>query len=258
MTPALALGISLAVALAAWRARAVTGSGAAAATVVGAPILWATGWAGALVLGMFFLPSTLVGRLGARRPAVSDARGEQRDLVQVLSNGGAAALGACAELLVPGLGFWTLTGALAAASADTWATSLGAFSPRDPRHLLSGARVPRGTSGGVSLVGTLGGLVGAALVAGAAAAARGDPLLFSAGVTIGVGGMLFDSLLGASLQARFCCPACGIPSERRVHRCDTRTQLVGGWRWLGNDGVNALATATAGLAAALWFRISLG
>ncbi|HEY9382833.1 MAG TPA: DUF92 domain-containing protein [Gemmatimonadales bacterium] len=256
MTPALALGISLAVALVAWRARAVSGSGAVAATAVGTAVLWTTGWAGAAVLGMFFLPSTVVGRLGARRPAASDARGEQRDAVQVLANGGPAALGACGELLVPGLGFWALTGALAAASADTWATSLGAFSRRDPRHLLEGRRVPRGTSGGVSLVGSLGGVLGAVAVAGTAAAATGDRRLLSAGFALGAAGMLLDSLLGAWGQARFRCPACDLPSERRIHRCGTRTQLVGGWRWLDNDGVNAVATAAAGLAGALWFRLS--
>jgi len=258
MTPALALGISLAVALAAWRARAVTRDGAAAATLVGLAILWSTGWPGAAVLAAFFVPSTLVGRLGARRPGASDARGEQRDAIQVLANGGAAALGACAECFTPGLGFWILTAALAAAAADTWATGLGAFSRRDPRHLLSRAPVPRGTSGGVSLVGTLGGLAGALLVAGAAAATRGDPALLGEGIALGMAGMGFDSLLGAACQARFRCPLCGGGSERRVHRCGTRTQLVGGWRWLDNDGVNALATTAAGLAGALWFRISLG
>jgi len=256
MTPALALGLSLAVGLAAWRARALTGDGAAAATLVGLAILWSTGWAGAAVLGAFFLPSTLVGRLGARRPGTSDARGERRDAIQVLANGAAAALGACAEPYAAGLGFWILTAALAAASADTWATGLGAYSRNDPRHLLSGARVPRGTSGGVSLVGTLGGLIGASLVAATAAAARGEPRLLFGGIAIGMAGMGLDSLLGAARQATFHCPACGMPSERRVHRCGARTQLVGGWRWLDNDAVNALATAGAGLAGALvWWSL---
>ena len=256
MTPALALGVSLAAALVAWALRALTGSGALAATAVGAAVLWATGWPGGAVLGMFFLPSTLIGRVAAAKPGASDARGEQRDAVQVLANGAAAAAGACAEFRAPGLGVWMLTGALAAAAADTWATSLGALSPREPRALLSGRAVPRGTSGAVSLLGTLGGIVGALLVAGTAALGAGDPALLRAGFLLGVGGMILDSLLGAALQGRFRCPACGTPSERRRHHCGTRTDLVGGWRWLDNDAVNAVATTAAGLAAALlwWSR----
>jgi uncharacterized protein (TIGR00297 family) len=251
MTAVLALGVSLAATLAAWRARALTSGGAIAATAVGFAVLWGTGWAGAAVLGMFFLPSTVLGRLGARRPSVSDARGEQRDAVQVFANGAAAGIGAGAALLWPGPGFWALTGALAAASADTWATSLGALSPRAPRHLVSGARVARGTSGGVSVVGTLGGVAGALAIAGTAALVGGGAALFSAGLAVGVGGMLLDSLLGAACQARFHCAACGLPSERPQHRCGAKTRLIGGWRWLDNDGVNAITTTLAALAGAL-------
>ena len=258
MTASLALGISLAVALAAWGARAVTGSGAAAATLVGLAVLWGTGWAGAAVLGAFFVPSTLVSRLGARKPGAGDARGEQRDAVQVLANGGAAALGACADRAAPGTGFWILTAALAAAAADTWATALGAWSRRDPRDLLRRTPVPRGTSGGVSWLGTLGGVLGALCVAATAAAARRDLRLLAGGVTLGMAGMLLDSLLGAAWQARFRCAACEVPSERRIHRCGARTDLIRGWRWLDNDGVNALATALTGLAGALWFRLTQG
>ncbi|HEV8149492.1 MAG TPA: DUF92 domain-containing protein [Gemmatimonadales bacterium] len=251
MSPAPALGIALAAALLAWFARAVTAGGAIAATAVGATLLWATGWPGGLVLAAFFLPSTLIGRLAGRRPSASDARGERRDQVQVLANGAAAAAFACAERSAPGLGLWMLTGALATASADTWATSVGALSPRDPRALLSGDRVPRGTSGGVSISGTAGGIAGALLVAGVAALAGRDRLLFVVGALLGTAGMLLDSLLGASIQARFRCPVCNTPSERRRHRCDTRTELVGGCRWLDNDGVNAVATLAGGLAAAV-------
>ena len=207
------------------------------------------------MLAAFFLPSTVVGRLGARRPGASDARGERRDQVQVLANGGAAALLACAEPSRPGVGFWMLTAALAAASADTWATALGAFSAPSPRDLLSGAPVPRGTSGAVSLPGTAGGVAGALLVAAVAALAGSDRALFAAAAAIGTGGMLLDSLLGAGVQGKFRCPACNEPSERRRHRCGTRTQLVGGWRWLDNDLVNAVVTLAAGLGGGLWWSL---
>jgi uncharacterized protein (TIGR00297 family) len=257
LSPLLALPIAGAIATAAWRAGALTGPGAIAATVVGAAILATTGWAGGAVLLAFFVPSSAVGRIGLGRPSASDARGERRDPVQVAANGGAAAAGGFAEWLEPGLGFWMLTASLAAAAADTWATSIGRISPRQPRDLLTGMRVLRGTSGAVSLVGSLGAIAGAAMVAGVAALVAGSLALFTAATAIGVGGMLADSLLGATLQARFVCPACGVASERQVHRCGSRTVRNGGLGWLDNDGVNALATTAAALAGGVaWLSLA--
>jgi uncharacterized protein (TIGR00297 family) len=257
LSPLLALPIAGAIATAAWRAGALTGPGAIAATVVGAAILATTGWPGGAVLLAFFVPSSAVGRIGLGRPSASDARGERRDPVQVAANGGAAAAGGFAEWLEPGLGFWMLTASLAAAAADTWATSIGRISPRQPRDLLTGMRVLRGTSGAVSLVGSLGAIAGAAMVAGVAALVAGSLALFTAATAIGVGGMLADSLLGATLQARFVCPACGVASERQVHRCGARTVRNGGLGWLDNDGVNALATTAAALAGGVaWLSLA--
>lgn len=246
-SPPVLLTLSLAggISALAWRAGALTAGGAVAATVVGTAVLSGAGWAGGVVLLAFFIPSTAVGRLALGRPSASDARGERRDPVQVLANGGPAMLAALAEWRVPGLGFWMMTASLAAAAADTWATSTGALAAHEPRHLLTGQRVPRGTSGGVSALGTLGALAGAAVVGAAGGTVRGGMALALAATAIGLAGMLLDSLLGASVQARYECPACRIRSERRRHRCGARTHRTGGWPWLDNDGVNALATAAA-------------
>jgi uncharacterized protein (TIGR00297 family) len=257
--PAASAGAGLAVTVAAWlawRAHALTARGAVAAWVVGTLVIWGAGWAGGLVLLAFFAPTTLLGRVVRGRTAESaDPKGDCRDEWQVLANGGAAALGAIVAHGEPPLGLWLVTGALAAAGADTWATIWGARSPTPPRHLLSGRPVPHGTSGGVSPLGSLGAVAGAGVVALTGAAAGGGAALAAAGTIAGVAGMVADSALGASLQGRFHCPACGIASERTVHRCGTGTLHTGGLPWLTNDGVNALATITGAaivLGASLW------
>jgi uncharacterized membrane protein len=113
--------------------------------------------------------------------------------------------------------------------------------------------VPAGTSGGITWVGSWGGLAGAALVAGTGALAAGHLWLFWPGTLIGFVGMLFDSLLGGTVQARFWCSRCETTSEWSVHRCGNRTVSQAGWRWMNNDVVNLLSTALAGgLALALW------
>jgi len=65
---------------------------------------------------------------------------------------------------------------------------------------------------------------------------------------------LVDSLLGATIQAVYRCPECGVPTESRVHRvCGEATELVRGQPWITNDTVNALSTLTsAAIGATLW------
>jgi len=229
-----------AVALLAWRARSLTAGGAAAGWLVGTLVLAGTGWAGGAVLAAFFVSGSAV------------SRGGRRDERQVAANGGPAALGALLGLHDPALGLWIVTGSLAGAAADTWATGIGARSRTAPRLLLLGRRVLAGTSGGMTPLGCAGAAAGSLLVAATGAAAGSAPALLPLGTLVGFTGMLADSVLGSAWQARFHCPACGEPSEWRVHRrCGSRTRLEGGVRWLDNDGVNLAATALAGALAGL-------
>lgn len=265
MSPLLAALLSAGIAIAAFFARTLTGSGAAIAALVGWAVLSGTGWPGGAALAAFFVSSSVVSHLtGGRQPAWVNAKGNRRDPWQVLANGGIAAAGGLCGFVDPGLGGWIVVTSLAAAGADTWATSLGGLSRGDPWHLIRWSRVPKGASGGVSLIGTAGAITGAAVVALAPLVTCSllqlpcvpAPADWVVVATIGVAGMLADSVLGATLQARFRCPACQVASERPVHRCGTPTVLTGGYRWLGNDAVNALATAAAGAAGAAWYLSS--
>jgi uncharacterized protein (TIGR00297 family) len=221
--------------------------------VVGTLVLVGTGWEGGAVLAAFFVSSSVVGRLTPGRPR-ADAKGERRDRHQVVANGGPAALGALLGNFDPALGVWVMTGSLAAAAADTWATSLGSLSPAPPRLLHFGPEVTPGTSGGMTLAGTLGAVGGAAVVATVGALAARSPGLAPVGTLVGFVGMAADSALGALAQGRFHCPACDAASDWRVHRCGTRTIRKGGIAWLDNDGVNLAATSLAALLAALaWY-----
>lgn len=248
MSPVLAIALAAALSATAWWARALTPGGAFAATVVGTTILGTTGWAGAIVLGTFFLSSTLIGRILPDR-----SQAETRTALQVIANGGAAALGSLLALISPALAVWTVTASLAAATADTWATSVGARSSAHPVRFGTRRRVPPGTSGGVTWLGTAGAATGALLVSWVGAWAIGSLPLGVAGSLIGVGGMFLDSFLGARFQGRFRCPGCGTSTERRRHECGAKTISDRGWAWLDNDGVNLLTTTTAALAgAAAW------
>jgi uncharacterized protein (TIGR00297 family) len=215
-----------------------------AAWAIGTLVVWGTGWQGGAILAAFFIPSTLVSH-GAPAPTRLDPKEGSRDARQVLANGAVAALVSLLGLRDPGLGLWLLTCAFATAAADTWASSLGARSRTSPRMLWSWRPVPRGTSGAVTPLGCAGAVAGAGIVSATATAVGGPSSLFLPAVLIGFAGMLADSWLGAALQGRFHCPACGQESEWPVHRCGARTVHRGGARWLDNDGVNLAATAIA-------------
>jgi uncharacterized protein (TIGR00297 family) len=242
-----ALLVSAGIALLGWAARALTIGGAALATLVGTAVLAGTGWPGCAALAAFFTGSSLVSRLLPDPTAQLDAKGARRDGWQVLANGGPAAAGALLEPGHPGLGLWIVTASLATAAADTWATSFGGLSRTWPREIPTGRTVPPGTSGGVTPVGSIGGAVGAVVVAAAGASTTGDFALFPAAIVIGIAGMVLDSLAGTWAQARFHCPRCDTLCERAVHHCGEPATHQKGWRWLNNDGVNAIATGFGAL-----------
>jgi uncharacterized membrane protein len=92
----------------------------------------------------------------------------------------------------------------------------------------------------VTLAGGL--VIGVVAAAGATSFWLSTTSLLAVGGLAGAGGALLDSVLGATLQAGYRCPACACASEGAVHPCGSRTEHVRGLRWLDNDRVNLAAT----------------
>ena len=57
---------------------------------------------------------------------------------------------------------------------------------------------------------------------------------------------MFDSFLGATVQAQFKCSVCGKVTERIIH-CNNNTKHTKGINWLNNDLVNLLAGISGGV-----------
>ncbi len=259
-----ALGIIISVL--AWQREALTKGGALAAAFAGGVIFTFGGLPWAALLLAFFIPSSLLSRaFHQRKVSMSEkfSKGSQRDWGQVLANSGVGVVLAILTVVFPGhTWMWVAyAGAIAAVSADTWATELGVLDPRAPRLITSGEIVEAGTSGGLSLWGTLASLGGAltiGLVGGVFPVWGGAATFFLAATLGGVCGSLFDSLLGATVQAMYHCPRCRKETERHpAHTCGTPTHPTRGWRWLNNDMVNFLAsTAGATVATGVWLLLS--
>lgn len=252
MSPLPALVVALLVSGLGWMASALTRGGALAAAIVGTIILSGTGGPGLAALGVFFVTGSALSHWLESGPGKAP-----RGAWQVVSNGGAAAVGALLAPVSPGLAVWVVGASLAAATADTWATAIGSRSRVSPRHLLSGRMVDPGTDGGVTFLGTSGAVAGAVLVTSGVwitggGVVSGWEVVAMSGT--GVAGMLVDSLLGEGVQRRIHCVSCDIPSRHlRCPRCGQVAPMVGGWRWMTNDSVNAVTTAAAGAAGALYW-----
>ena len=115
--------------------------------------------------------------------------------------------------------------ALAEAAADTVSSEVGQVLGGRPRMITTLRQVESGVDGGITLIGTLAGVMAAAIVAllGALVLSVGFMpsskwLVFRIACGGGVFGLFFDSLLGATLEKR---------------------------GWLNNDAVNFLSTASA-------------
>ena len=257
----LAVAMAAAIAVAAWHLRALSPSGAIAATVVGS-VAMRGGWPWAGYLLSWFAVSVLLSRWGRARKQARTAgvvaKGDRRDAWQVLANGGVFAVAGWLDGVLAGGTGWLVVaacGALAAAGADTAGTEVGTAWGRDPWSLRTRGRVPPGSSGAVTVLGLVGTFGGAAVFTMFAVGIGPVPIAAAPALFTGaVAGALADTLLGAWWQARRWCDACHRETEQRVHACGTTTRHLAGLPWLENDLVNLLCTLVgAATAAAAWF-----
>lgn len=257
----------------AYRRGSLTRGGTLGAILTGTTILTFGGLASAGLLVAFFVSSTVLSHWRERDKeplAEKFQKGSRRDFAQTLANGGIASLCALVYFLNPHpIIFAALAGALATATADTWATEIGVLSKTSPRLITTWRPVPAGTSGGLTLLGTLVATLGSAFIASIAVVAlSGIDFLTKrqtnlAGVAFflpvslaGLFGSLVDSLLGATVQATYYCDFDGKETESALHKCGRRTRLIRGWKWLDNDGVNFISTAFgAGFAAVVYILL---
>jgi len=245
------------IALAAMRARALTPSGAIATLVVGTIVVAGGGWWSGLLLILFFVTSSALSVASKRRRArVAQHKGSQRDHIQVLANGGVAVIAAILAL-VTGHDSWivALAASLAAANADTWATEIGRLGGQTPRLITTGRPVPSGTSGGISLAGTIGAFAGALLIGLVAGIGVGIGAISFHGRALEVGvivtlagflGCLGDSLIGATIQATYRDPRSGDLTESPVDPDSGQANMhVRGIVGISNDVVNISAIVIA-------------
>lgn len=236
----------------AWRLRSLAPSGVLAAAVMGTLIVGTGGWWPGIILVAFFVSSSGISRI---RPQTDhQARGSQRDWVQVLANGWPMLIG-CISFAFSTNTTWLLfgIGGIAAATADTWSSELGRRSTAPPRLITTGKVVAAGTSGAVSAAGLIASLGGASFVAILLAISNIEAgwSIALAIIVAGFTGGLIDSLLGATIQERRYCDSCQRATESNPHQCGAPTRIVRGVRYVNNDVVNTACGFTGAIIGAI-------
>ncbi|GHV01788.1 hypothetical protein FACS1894211_12140 [Clostridia bacterium] len=149
-------------------------------------------------------------------------------------------------------------GALGFALSDTLASELGILSKRRPFDIVTFKPIQKGLSGGVSFLGLLASILGAAAIAlfplfDASlnpAFTQSSPILLNilpAAMVFGSGvlGALFDSFLGSRFQAKYLLPDGSGLVEKPAE--DGSYKLARGFRFIDNNLVNLLSCCFAGL-----------
>ncbi len=224
----------------AYKLKSLNAGGTAGAFIMGIFIFGTGGLQWITPILAFFILSSILSKIG-KKSAETTQKDARRDVVQVFANGGVPMIIALVNFYYPfNYAYALFLAAIATATADTWATEIGYFSKRNPRHILNFKSVEKGTSGGVTFLGFLGSVLGAGTIALIGLNWLNDfPIHLI--VLAGFVGSVVDSILGGSIQAMFRCAICNKETEKRIH-CDKHTDHIHGFKWLDNDGVNFVNT----------------
>jgi uncharacterized protein (TIGR00297 family) len=177
--------------------RALDLAGSVFMVIMGIIIIFTAGFNWLLLIFVFFILGMLFTRYQHGYKKEIEVYEGTRTIKNVVSNGIVpfvmAAFGNPAGFI----------GSIAAATADTMASEVGVL--HTPRLITTFKKVPPGTDGGISILGTTAGIIGAGIIGFFAYVLGVYPDLTKAlaiAVIAGTFGCFFDSVLGAVLEKR--------------------------------------------------------
>ena len=228
-------------------------NGAVVAFLLGSIIFGFGGLKYTVPILLFFVLSSVLSKTGRRKKSELEQSFEKsgvRDMYQVLANGGIPGILMILIFLLQREDWYPIyLVAIAAATADTWATEIGVFSRHKPHLITNFKTTAPGTSGAISILGSLAAVMGSLIILLSGQIFMPESgtfklVFFLSLVLCGVLGSFIDSIMGATIQAQYKCRSCQKNTEKMIH-CQQSSILIRGHVLINNDLVNFLSIAAA-------------
>lgn len=239
-----------------FRVKFLTLSGSIATFILASFIFGLGGIKWSVPILTFFILSSILSKLRKKRNVEVEIFFEKsgvRDHFQVIANGGLGGVLVILYAIYPNeLFFLIYLATLSAVCADTWATEIGTWKKTATYNILDLKTIEQGTSGGISVIGSSGAILGSFTIA--LSGIRWIEIAYIQYVILillaGLFGSFFDSVLGATIQEQNKCSVCNKVTEKQIH-CGAQAYHFKGFSWINNDMVNFFS----GIAGALLFIV---
>ncbi len=210
------------------------------------------GWKWTIPVLSFFVSSSLLSVIRENKnPSVNVyfEKSGSRDFYQVAANGGVGGILVLLNYFFPDkIWFYIYSGIIASSCADTWATEIGTFTKHNTYDILHLKKVEPGSSGGVSVAGFSGALLGALFISLISVLwIDSNQIDFILLITFaGFAASIFDSIIGETIQIQFQCSECKRIIDNKIH-CGKEAIKYRGISFFNNDFVNLTAGLFGGI-----------
>ncbi len=247
-----------------YRKKYLDGKGVFTAFIVGALIIYSGGWAFFILLFIFMIVGSILTKIAGKKfidwTSYFNSNG-LRSWKSVLANGFWPMYSAIIYSIYPDTyrmyAIFFFLGSLTSMMSDTVSTEVGMYLGGTPVLITNPkVHVPKGYSGGVTLIGLLGGFISAILFSYLSAVLLGIFSIYDVYILISAGfiGSIIDSVLGATVQAKYRCKLCGSVIETRYH-CGEEAELVKGFEPLDNHVINFISSLAGGVLAVTFYSL---
>jgi uncharacterized protein (TIGR00297 family) len=255
------ISLMIAMSFFAYKLRVIDKSGIITAIPLGFTILYFGEVSWFFILFSFFIIASVFTKYKHKekmRFGASQENGGARDWKSVLANGVPLAILSILYYLSDHSPAFMLSfvGSINFALSDTLATELGLLSREKPRSILTGEKIEKGESGGITLRGELAAIISSFVIGSICGIWLSKNEVSHISIIIVaalIGGVLatnIDSFLGSTIQVKYRCINCKKHLEKKVIHCNKFMIREKGIFFIDNNVVNFLGAIISALLSA--------